>query len=62
MDDLNTPYVSKELLDYLQRLFPDRLPELTDNDRSIWFNRGAAEVTRHLQRLYEQQQENILRK
>lgn len=60
MDDLKQPYIKTELLDYLQRLFPDRSPELTETDRVIWFNRGAAEVIRHLQLLHERQQENIL--
>jgi hypothetical protein len=60
MDDLRQPQVRKETLDYLKQLFPDRLPELADTDRQIWFNRGAAEVIRHLQHLYDQQQTNIL--
>ncbi|WP_316172979.1 hypothetical protein [Bradyrhizobium sp. SZCCHNRI2049] len=61
MDNLKEPIVRQELLDYLQRLFPDRLPELSDTDRAIWFNRGAAEVVRHLVVLHERQSENILR-
>lgn len=61
MQDLKQPYIEKGLLEYLQRLFPDRLPELADPDRQIWFNRGAAEVIRHLAYLHEDQQNNILR-
>jgi hypothetical protein len=60
--DLTIPFVDERLLDYLQRLFPDKAPELKDTDREVWFHRGSAEVIRHLQHLRSQQQENILGK
>jgi hypothetical protein len=60
MDDLKEPFIRDDLLAYLRRLFPDRLPELADTDRQIWFNRGAAEVIRHLAHLHDQQSNNIL--
>lgn len=59
-DQLQRPLVTRQLLDYLQRLFPDKAPELTDTDREIWFHRGSADVVRHLEQLLFQQEENIL--
>ena len=55
------PFVDKRLLEYLQRLYPDKSPELKDTDREIWLHRGSADVIRHLAMLHSQQSENILK-
>lgn len=54
------PYVEKSLLEYLSKLYPDKAPEPDDTDREIWMNRGAVGVVRHLNRLYIEQNENLL--
>lgn len=51
------PYVSKEILAWLNERFPNRLPSLTDSDREIWSKVGAADVLRHLQKLHDAQGE-----
>lgn len=59
-DDIIIPFIEERLLDYLQRLFPDKAPEPTDTDREVWINRGAVGVVRHLRRIYDEQRENML--
>lgn len=54
------PYITDELLDYLQRLYPDRAPEADQTDRVIWINRGAVGVVRHLAAVHKEQRENML--
>jgi hypothetical protein len=55
------PFVTDELLEYLQRLFPDAMPEPTISDRDLWIKRGEVGVVRHLTRLHKQQRENVLK-
>lgn len=55
-----TPFIEDGLLDYLQRLYPDRSPDPDETDRKIWMNRGAVDVVRHLKRLHKEQRENML--
>lgn len=54
------PYVDKQILEYLEKLYPDKAPEPDDTDREIWMNRGAVGVVRHLRRVYNEQTENML--
>lgn len=58
--DTKLPYIEDGLLDYLQRLYPDKAPEPSQSDREIWMNRGAVGVVRHLQMLHKEQRENML--
>jgi hypothetical protein len=54
------PIITKDLIDYLSYLYPDRCPEPNDSDRSIWRARGAVDVVRHLIEVQKQQENNIL--
>lgn len=54
------PVIDEALLDYLERMFPDRCPNIEDDENTVWFKAGAASVARHLRAVYEQQNENIL--
>jgi hypothetical protein len=49
------PFVSRELLDYLRRLYPDRCPDPETPGRKIWIAAGQAQVVRHLERLEKKQ-------
>ena len=60
MDELKLPFIEDGLLDYLQRLYPDKAPEVDETERQIWMNRGAVGVVRHLKLVYDQQRENLL--
>lgn len=54
------PVVDEPLLDYVERMFPDRCPTLEDDEKTVWFKAGAASVARHLRAVHNQQNENIL--
>jgi len=54
------PHVSKELLDYLRQLFPDKAPNIFEDERTIWANVGAVNVVKHLTMLHEEQVERQL--
>jgi hypothetical protein len=57
---MSTPIISKDLVEFLERLFPDRCPEVSASERAIWTAVGAAGVVRYLRSEMEQQQEEIL--
>lgn len=49
------PYIPKALLDKLDELFPDKVPEMSMSDREVWSKVGARGVVRFLQMKYEEQ-------
>lgn len=57
---MSIPHVTPELIEYLEALYEDRSPDLNDADRKIWFRAGQVDVVKHLRRVFEEQQENIL--
>lgn len=54
------PVIPKDLLDVLDAKFPEKCPEVNWSDREIWIKVGQRSVVRHLLKIYEQQNENIL--
>lgn len=54
------PVVEANLLDYVERMFPNQAPSLSDDEKTVWFKAGAASVASHLRAVHEQQNENIL--
>jgi hypothetical protein len=54
------PSVSPELIEYLEKLYPDHSPSLKTPDREIWFKAGQVDVVRHLRRLFDYQNETVL--
>jgi hypothetical protein len=54
------PYVSPELVAYLQLIHPDKCPNPNWTEREVWMAVGAASVVRHLKQLHEDQIENSL--
>lgn len=57
---MKIPYVSEELVEHLERIFPDRCPSLTDSDREVWASYGRASVVRHLKALLKDQEKRAL--
>lgn len=55
------PTVPKELLDKLEAMNPDKVPEIEWSDRQIWIEVGKCSVVRFLRHQYEKQNENILK-
>lgn len=54
---LTPPEVNEVLIDYLQQVFPNRLPPLNTDDRKLGALIGQQEVIEHLRSLSEQQKE-----
>jgi hypothetical protein len=54
------PHVPKELVEHLDRIYPDECPSLLLPDREVWFRAGQASVVRRLIAQLELQNENIL--
>ena len=62
-EEIVLPALSKDLIDKLDKLYPDKCPLLTDDDRMIWFKSGQCSVINYLQQIYDEQlQDNIITK
>ncbi len=54
------PFVSNDLLDYLDKVFPNKCPELDAKEREIWAAVGARSVVDHLRSILNTQiRENL---
>lgn len=62
MADSPVPPISKGLVEWLSRLFPDRCPEVTTPPRKVWMAAGAAEVVRKLKHELDNQTQRALEK
>ena len=60
LDDIKLPAISKDLLDALDVLFPERTPPMSMEYREICFRSGQRSVVRFLHDKHQQQSENIL--
>lgn len=60
MEDKKFPLVSKELLEVLEKRFPDRLPDYEESLDSIRYRTGQVSVVRHLRHQFDKQNQNIL--
>lgn len=55
------PVVPQDLLEALEKRFPDRCPDPQWTDREIWMRVGEQRVIRFLRSVFNQQNENIMR-
>ena len=62
IEDIKLPVISKDLLDALDVLFPERTPPIQMEYKEICFRSGQRSVIRFLHDKYKQQSENILEK
>jgi hypothetical protein len=53
-------FVNKELIEHLNKLFPNKVPDISENERQIWFKTGQASVVSYLKQLLEEQNNNLL--
>jgi len=51
------PNISESLLQYLEELYPDKAPDLSMEEKQIWFSSGQVAVVRHLRDQYNLQEE-----
>jgi hypothetical protein len=62
-EEIVLPALSKDLIDKLDKLYPDKCPLLTDDDRMVWFKVAQRSVINYLQQIYDEQlQDNIITK
>lgn len=62
-DEIALPVLSESLIVRLEMLFPDKCPDLTEEQKDVWFKSGQVSVIRFLRQTYnEQLQKNILTK
>ena len=53
--------ISQELINYLEKQFPDKCPDLNDNERKMWFKAGQSSVVSHLKKILNEKENNILK-
>lgn len=51
------PYIETEILQYLDELYPDKAPDLSMEEKLIWFTAGQVSVVRHLKEQHRLQEE-----
>ena len=62
-DEIVLPALSQDLINKLDKLFPDKCPLLTDTEREVWYKVGQRSVINYLQQTYDDQlQDNIITK
>lgn len=57
---IKLPHVSKEMLEVLDVLFPERTPEVNMDMKEIYFRIGQRSVIRYLHAEAKKQSENII--
>lgn len=57
---MNTPSISRDLMEYLQGVFPDKLPETYQNPEQIGMLMGQQKVIKHLLAAYNSQNRTVL--
>jgi|MGYP000539443783 hypothetical protein len=51
------PIISKELIDYLDSIFPEKSADLKDTEKEVFFRGGQRSVVNHLINQKQQQEE-----
>ena len=52
------PIISKELIEYLDSIFPEKCADLKDTEKEVFFKGGQRSVVNHLINLKKIQEEN----
>ena len=55
------PFIPVELLEYLERAYPDRAPDPSDSERMIWMKAGQVDLVRKLRSHYTRQTDEAMR-
>ena len=57
---ISRPALSRELVAYLQQVFPNRLPPITTTDRELGALIGQQQVINHLAGVLAEQEQDLL--
>ena len=60
MDSRKFPPISQELLEALEHLFPDSMPDVSLTAEEIRVRQGEVKVTRFLRQKFEEQNRTVL--
>ena len=60
LDEVQLPYTVEDLIDLLNKTFPERSPDLKDHERIIWYKAGQRNVVNWLLNLKKRNEENVL--
>ena len=51
------PFIDPEIIKYLEQLYPDKSPDLSMEEKLIWFSAGQVSGVRHLKDQYDLEEE-----
>ena len=60
LDEIQLPYTVDELINVLDKIYPDRSRSLKDNEREVWFKAGQRSVVNWLKDLKKRSEDNLL--
>jgi|TARA_R110000787_G_scaffold228747_2_gene336382 hypothetical protein len=60
LQEIGLPATAEELLELLNKLYPERSPDLDDDTKTMYFKAGQRDVVRFLNVLKERSEDNIL--
>lgn len=60
MNNADFPRIPNDLIEALDALYPERTPDPQWSDREVWMRVGERRVVRTLQRIFDEQNRNIL--
>ena len=61
LDDITLPTTVEDLVKLLNKVYPEKSPELTDDTKTIYFKAGQRDVVKFINQLKERAEENVLR-
>jgi|TARA_B110000977_G_C11049735_1_gene481859 hypothetical protein len=60
LKDIQLPYTVEELINVLDKIYPEKAPELKDNEKTVWFKAGQRSVVNWLKDLKTRSENNLL--
>ena len=51
------PTIDEQIIEYLDEVYPDKAPDISMEEKLIWFNAGQVAVVRHLKDQFKLQEE-----
>jgi len=60
LKDIQLPYTVEELINVLDKIYPEKAPELKDNEKTVWFKAGQRSVVNWLRDLKTRSENNLL--
>ena len=51
------PVIDEQLIEYLEEAYPDKAPDISMEEKLIWFTAGQVAVVRHLKDQFKLQEE-----